>query len=205
MAATPSEGHQGKVTPTRHGGDAPPRPPCLGLPMAVPVLSQMEPAAYWDAGTGLVLGPDDGAAGRARNMASAAMKQWGFGTEAVEVVMLPLSELATNAATAAARLPTRPDLLVWVRPSLDLRAVLVTVWDASPDVPVLRIEVATADELADRAAVDGLDVGGRGLWIVDHESAAWGYERWTDPPGVAGKVVWCVVMAPAGSNTPQVA
>jgi len=68
------------------------------------------------------------------------MKLWGFSTEAVEVVMLPLSELTANAA-AAARLPTRPDLLVWIRPSLDLRAVLVTIWDGSPHVPVLRVEV----------------------------------------------------------------
>jgi anti-sigma regulatory factor (Ser/Thr protein kinase) len=205
MAATPSEGRQAKGMPGSRGWDAPPRPSTLGLPMGVPVPSEAGAAAYWDRGTGLVLGPDESAAVRARNMASAAMKLWGFSIEAVEVVTLPLSELTANAATATARLPARPDLVVWVRTSLDLRAVLVTVWDASPDVPVLRTEVAAADELADRAAVDDLDLGGRGLWIVDHESASWGYERLTAPPGVAGKVVWCVVMAPAGSNTRQMA
>jgi anti-sigma regulatory factor (Ser/Thr protein kinase) len=163
---------------TGYGGyDGPP------LPAWVPVPAKAGPASDWAPGTGLALGPTPVAASAARGMAIEAIRRWSLGADAVELVTLLLSEIVTNAATAAARLTVPPTVRVWIRPRLDMRAVLVTVWDAGPEVPVLR----------DAVAADDVECG-RGLLIVDKESAAWGWEPWPAPPlGVPGKSVWCVI------------
>lgn len=146
--------------------------------------AKVGPADHWAPGTGLVLGPTPVAARAARGMAGKAMQEWGIGGGAVDTVTLLLSEIVANAATAAAKLPVPATVRAWIRPRVDMSAVLVTVWDAGPSVPVLRDAVPAADVLE----------SGRGLLIVDKESAAWGWERWPAPPrGTPGKSVWCVI------------
>ncbi len=55
--------------------------------------------------------------------------------------------------------------------------VLVEVWDADPQPP-------SPKDLAE----DGLDEGGRGLFLVAALSTRWDWYPTQDPPG---KVVWC--------------
>lgn len=163
-----------------HAGDEKP-----GLPAGwVPVPGKAGPAEDWGPGMGLVLVPAPAAAGDARGMAGVAMRLWGVGAGGADTAVLLLSEIVANAATATARLPVQPPVRFWIRPRLDMGAVLVTVWDASPDVPAL-----------DGSPVPDDHESGRGLLLVDALSAAWGWEPWECPPdGAPGKSVWCVIL-----------
>ena len=111
-----------------HAGDEKP-----GLPAGwVPVPGKAGPAEDWGPGMGLVLVPAPAAAGDARGMAGVAMRLWGVGAGGADTAVLLLSEIVANAATATARLPVQPPVRFWIRPRLDMGAVLVTVWDAAP-------------------------------------------------------------------------
>jgi hypothetical protein len=104
---------------------------------------------------------------------------WGLQTLS-ENVELAVSELVTNAIEAALRATWRVSRLgrpvpvrLWL--ASDLEAVLVQVWDSSPEMPVLR--QTTPD-----------DERGRGLLLVGHICRVWGtYRKGT------GKVVWVVI------------
>jgi anti-sigma regulatory factor (Ser/Thr protein kinase) len=135
------------------------------------------PSPEWPLVSNLKLRPTPTSVPSARKHARAVTVRWGVQalTDDVELVV---SELVTNAVEAALKtwqaskvspLPVR----LWL--ASDLEAVLVQVWDSSPEMPVRR-----------NAGID--DERGRGLMLVGHLCRAWG----TYPKG-PGKVVWVVI------------
>lgn len=98
--------------------------------------------------------------------------------ELTAVTELLVSELITNAvlATRALDAPLPFSVLLWLH--ANRRRVLITVWDADPQPPVLQ-------ENIDRDAENG-----RGLMLVDTLSGHWG---WYEPPVMGGKCVWCEI------------
>jgi anti-sigma regulatory factor (Ser/Thr protein kinase) len=113
----------------------------------------------------------------ARRRARAAAVQWGLQAP-VDDVELTVSELVTNAVEAALRTwptsrPTPLPVRLWL--ASDLEAILVQVWDSSPEMP--RPRVPRPDEER-----------GRGLLLVADVSRAWGM-YWK----AGGKVIWVVI------------
>lgn len=101
--------------------------------------------------------------------------------ELIEPVEQVVSELVTNAVRACGGLDTSgrtagaaPIIRLWV--SIEADAVLVLVWDASPSKPQ-RQEFAPDAE------------SGRGLFLVELFSSAWGSFELAPEPG---KVVWAL-------------
>jgi anti-sigma regulatory factor (Ser/Thr protein kinase) len=92
---------------------------------------------------------------------------------------LLVSELVTNAVQASERLKIRADLAtvpairVWT--SSDGVCLLIHVWDASDQMPVLKDSAADAEN-------------GRGLLLVSALGKDWGAYRKTQ-----GKVVWVMI------------
>jgi anti-sigma regulatory factor (Ser/Thr protein kinase) len=125
----------------------------------------------------LELGPLLTAARTARGHVEAVLTEWGLG-ELSDVTELLVSELMTNAvlATQALNAPLPFPVRLWVHATR--KRVLVTVWDADPQPPVLRKDVDVWAE------------SGRGLQILDVLSSRWG---WYEPPVVGGKCVWCEI------------
>jgi anti-sigma regulatory factor (Ser/Thr protein kinase) len=128
-------------------------------------------------GSHLELGPLKTAAGTARGHVRAVLKEWGL-DELGDNTELLVSELITNAVLATRRLdaPLPFSVRLWLH--ANRKGVLVTVWDADPQPPVLQ---ATVDEWAE---------SGRGLQILDVLSSRWG---WYEPPVMGGKCVWCEI------------
>jgi Histidine kinase-like ATPase domain len=89
-------------------------------------------------------------------------------------------EIVTNAVQASERLKTRADLAIVPVVNLwlisDSISVVIHVWDASDEVPVLKN--LTAD-----------DEGGRGLMLVQALGKEWGTYRKAE----GGKVVWVMI------------
>jgi anti-sigma regulatory factor (Ser/Thr protein kinase) len=113
----------------------------------------------------------------ARKHARTVTADWGL-KKLADDVELVVSELVTNAVEATLKtchvgranpVPVR----LWL--ASDLEAVLIQVWDSSPDMPVRR-----------RAGMD--DERGRGLLLVGDLCRAWGTYR----KGI-GKAVWVVL------------
>jgi hypothetical protein len=106
----------------------------------------------------LELGAYDTAPGSARGHVRNVLAEWRL--EAFEEnVTLIVSEIVTNSVVATGRArwaAELPPVRLWLLAGPD--GVLVAVWDAVPDVPVLR-------------AAGELDENGRGLWIVQELSA----------------------------------
>ena len=125
----------------------------------------------------LELGPLVTAPGSARGHVRAVLKEWAL-DELTAVTELLVSELITNAvlATRALDAPLPFSVLLWLH--ANRRRVLITVWDADPQPPVLQ-------ENIDRYAENG-----RGLMLVDTLSGHWG---WYEPPVMGGKCVWCEI------------
>lgn len=110
--------------------------------------------------------------------------------EAIDTAVLITSELVTNAVQATGNTdqrPTYPALrrvpLLRVRLSLRGEALVIAVWDTSPELPVLE----QPSEETTR---------GRGLLIVDELCERWG--AYASKAG--GKVVWA--QTPAIENAP---
>lgn len=113
----------------------------------------------------------------ARKHARLVTEKWGL-PKLADDVELVVSELVTNAVEAtlktwhnggASPVPVR----LWL--ASDLEAILIQVWDSSPDMPIRR-----------KAAMD--DERGRGLLLVGNLCRAWGTYR----KGI-GKAVWVVL------------
>jgi anti-sigma regulatory factor (Ser/Thr protein kinase) len=113
----------------------------------------------------------------ARRHAREAMEKWGLPEHADDVELI-VSELVTNAVEASLRtwralgacpVPVR----LWLASDRD--AVLIQVWDSSPEMPIPQ-----------NARPD--DERGRGLILVAYLRRAWGTYR----KGI-GKVVWVVI------------
>src|ERR1022692_3388526 len=170
-------------TGTAGGTAAPVRSPRpSGAPVLVPPAQDRgtDMAAGWPVQDFLELGALPGAVPSARLHTRQLLWEWALtplSAQAEQVV----SELTTNAVTAARAMPQVPPVRLWLL--TDKTRVLILVWDASPQPPAL----TQADEYAE---------SGRGLLLVAMLSDRWG----TYPtPQTGGKVVWALCgMNPAG-------
>jgi anti-sigma regulatory factor (Ser/Thr protein kinase) len=129
--------------------------------------------ADWPARDFLELGALPGAVPSARLHARHIIWEWGLIplADAVEQVV---SELVTNAVTAAQATPQLTPVRLWLLS--DAATVLVMAWDASPRPPIL-------NEPGD------LGESGRGLLLVQAFSQRWGFYP---VPQHGGKVVWAL-------------
>jgi anti-sigma regulatory factor (Ser/Thr protein kinase) len=134
----------------------------------------------WPLQTHLELAALPTAPGCARDHVRSLAHEWGLPGLA-DTAELLVSELVTNAVQASERLKTRADLAIvpvvglWV--TSDGISMVLHVWDANPEIPVLK------DFAAD-------DENGRGLFLVETLSKDWAVDRKAD-----GKVVWCLITA----------
>jgi anti-sigma regulatory factor (Ser/Thr protein kinase) len=135
---------------------------------------------HWPAQDFLELSALPGAVPSARLHARHIIWEWGLIalTDAVEHVV---SELVTNAVTAARAMPQISPIRLWLLS--DSWKVLVIAWDASPRSPAL----TEPGDLAE---------SGRGLLLVQALSERWGSYP---TPQQGGKVVWAL----CGTNTGQ--
>jgi anti-sigma regulatory factor (Ser/Thr protein kinase) len=133
-------------------------------------------ARQWPVRDFLELGALPGAVPSARLHARQILWEWSL-TPLTEPVDQVVSELVGNSVTAARAMPPAEAVRLWLLS--DTRKVLVMVWDANPQPPVL-IEVGADAE------------SGRGLLLVQAFSERWG----TYPtPQMGGKVVWALIRA----------
>ena len=101
-----------------------------------------------------------------------------------ENAALVISELVTNAIKAVWSVH-RTAVAVWLW--ANGRELLIEVWDASPEVPMISPMLVTTP--------DG--EGGRGLAIVASLCQRWGYY-----PDRVGKIVWAVLGPELGGGGP---
>jgi len=119
----------------------------------------------------------------ARLHVRAIMREWHL-SELGETAELVVSELVTNAVRVSQQLAYLPS--VWLALMAEADEVLIAVWDANPK-PV-EYTALGEDELPDPTAD-----GGRGLFLVEHLTSAWGVHY---PEGIVGKVLWCRLHCP---------
>jgi len=120
----------------------------------------------------LVLAPVPGAPAQARDHIKRVARAWSG--DFLDVVLLVVSEAVTNAVRYG-----HGDVELSIRALPD--RIRIEVSDANPEPPVRR---GTPDGLAD---------GGRGLFLLDALTEAWG----TQPRGTGpGKTVWLELNAP---------
>ncbi|WP_158567001.1 ATP-binding protein [Actinomadura craniellae] len=127
------------------------------------------------------------AARRARRHAADLLERWRL-RGAIETVELLVSELVTNAYRASGVDVERDGYAalagtaeIGLRLASDRRLLLIEVWDANPEPPVIK--------------ESGPDVeGGRGLFLVGCLSRQWNYYF----PTGNGKVVWCELPVEGG-------
>lgn len=137
-------------------------------------------AQNWPLHDYLELGALPGAVPSARLHARSILWEWGLAS-LTEPVGHVVTELIANSVTAARTMPQIPPVRLWL--ASDTRKILVMVWDASPQPPLL----TQAGDAAE---------SGRGLSLVAAFSDRWG----TYPtPQTGGKVVWAL----CGMNTNQ--
>jgi anti-sigma regulatory factor (Ser/Thr protein kinase) len=135
----------------------------------------------WPLQTRLELAAQPTAPSVVRGHVRAVAHEWGLG-DLAETAELLVSELSTNAVQASQRLCTRADLAIvpviklWL--TSDGMALVIHLWDASDEMPVL------SDFAAD-------DENGRGLFLVSVLGKDWGFYRKTE----GGKVVWAMITA----------
>lgn len=116
----------------------------------------------------------------ARGHVRSVVGEWGL-EDLADTAALLASEIVTNAVLASQRLRTRADLALvplirlWV--TSDGVCMVIHVWDASDEMPVLKD--AAADE-----------ENGRGLMLVAALGKDWGCYRKAE-----GKVVWVMMWA----------
>jgi anti-sigma regulatory factor (Ser/Thr protein kinase) len=130
-------------------------------------------ARQWPIRDFLELGALEGAVPSARLHVRSILWEWSLIvlTEAVEQVV---SELVTNSVAAARAMSQIEPVRLWLL--TDTRKVLVMVWDANPQPPILM-------EVGDFAE------NGRGLLLIQAFSERWGSYP---TPQMGGKVVWAV-------------
>jgi anti-sigma regulatory factor (Ser/Thr protein kinase) len=110
--------------------------------------------------------------------------EWGLNGLAANTELL-VSELVTNAVKTTAG--NNDQAAICLQLSGDNTRVLIEVWDADPQPPVLK------DLGEDNTPTpDPQDEGGRGLFLVSALSTHWAWYL-TEKP--AGKVVWCELTA----------
>lgn len=133
----------------------------------------------WPARSYLPLGAMPSAVPCARLHVRSVCVEWGL-ADLADTAELLTSEIVTNAVQASERLKTRADLAIVPVVNLwlicDGISVVIHVWDASDELPVLK------DLTAD-------DEGGRGLMLVQALGKEWGTYRKAE----GGKVVWVMI------------
>jgi anti-sigma regulatory factor (Ser/Thr protein kinase) len=134
--------------------------------------------APWPLQTRLELAALPTAPGVVRGHLRSILREWGL-AELSATAELLASELVTNAIQASATLHTLtpPVIRVWI--TSDGIALVIHVWDASGQMPVIK----------DPATLD--DEDGRGLILVTTLSKDWGVYRKAE----GGKVVWVMISA----------
>lgn len=134
----------------------------------------------WPLQTHLELAALPRAPGCARDHVRSLAYEWGVPALA-DIAELLVSELVTNSVQASERLKTRADLAtvpairVWT--TSDGVCLVIHVWDASDQMPVLKDSAADAEN-------------GRGLLLVSALGKDWGAYR-----KAQGKVVWVMITA----------
>ena len=162
------------------------RPRKSAAPVPVPLTVDRGPtmARHWPVRDYLELGALPGAVPCARLHARLLLWEWSL-TPLTEPVDQVVSELVANSVTAARAMPLAGPVRLWLL--CDTRNVLVLVWDANPQLPVL-IEAAEEAE------------SGRGLLLVQAFSQRWG----TYPtPQRGGKVTWALCAMNTGGPAPE--
>ena len=131
--------------------------------------------------TRLELAAQPTAPGAVRGHVRAVAYEWGLAGLA-DTAELLASEIATNAVLASQQLTTRTDLasvpVIWLWVTSDGVCMVIHVWDASDEMPVVK-DVAADEE------------NGRGLMLVAALGKDWGAYRKTE-----GKVVWVIIADP---------
>jgi len=145
-------------------------------PVPVPPATDQggDMTGHWPLRDFLELGALPGAVPSARLHARHILREWGAPTTLTGDIEQVVSELVTNAVTAARSLPQLTAVRLWLLS--DTRDVLVLAWDASPRPP------APADPGL-------LSESGRGLLLVQALSQRWGSYP---TPRHGGKVVWAL-------------
>jgi anti-sigma regulatory factor (Ser/Thr protein kinase) len=108
--------------------------------------------------------------------------EWGLNGLAANTELL-VSELVTNAVKTTAG--NNDQAAICLQLSGDNTRVLVEVWDADPQPPVLK-------DLGEDGTPDPQEEGGRGLCLIAALSTRWAWYL-TEKP--TGKVVWCELSA----------
>ena len=139
----------------------------------------MAPPAPWSLQTRLELAAWPTAPGVARGHVRAVACEWGLAGLA-DTAELLASELVTNAVQASQRLPVSAGQaavpVIRLRVTSDGACLVVHVWDASGQMPVLK------DTAAD-------EENGRGLMLVSTLGKDWGCYRTAE----GGKAVWVLL------------
>ena len=108
--------------------------------------------------------------------------EWGLNGLAANTELL-VSELVTNAVKATAG--NNDQAAICLQLSGDNTRVLIEVWDADPQPPVLK-------DLGEDGTPDPQEEGGRGLCLIAALSTRWAWYLSEKP---TGKVVWCELTA----------
>lgn len=108
--------------------------------------------------------------------------EWGLNGLAANTELL-VSELVTNAVKTTAG--NNDQAAICLQLSGDNTRVLIEVWDANPQPPVLK-------DLGEDGTPDPQEEGGRGLCLIAALSTRWAWYI-TEKP--TGKVVWCELSA----------
>ncbi len=123
------------------------------------------------------------AVGCARLFVKYTLQNWRVEHKHIETAELLASELVTNAVKSTGIIEPHPAYtalnhlaLVHVRLLLFDNSVVLEVWDADPNPPVMQEQALDAE-------------GGRGLFLVATMIRRWNYYH----PKFGGKVVWCEI------------
>jgi anti-sigma regulatory factor (Ser/Thr protein kinase) len=145
------------------------------LPGAGPAVRPADSLAeHWPLADYLELGPLPGCVPCARYHTRQILWEWRL-TRLSEAAELVVTELVTNAVSASRGLDWPAPVRLWLLS--DRARVLIVIWDASPDPPIL-------------TAAAGDSASGRGLLLVDAVSARWDWHSVADP---AGKVIRALI------------
>jgi anti-sigma regulatory factor (Ser/Thr protein kinase) len=128
---------------------------------------------WWPLQDFLELGALVSAVPCARLHARQVLWEWGIGNLGDSTELL-VTELITNAVSASREMTRVSAVRLWLLS--DSARILILVWDASPQPPVL---MSVTDEAEH----------GRGLMLVEAVSERWG---WYSPEDGDGKFVWAI-------------
>jgi anti-sigma regulatory factor (Ser/Thr protein kinase) len=151
--------------------------PSGSAPAAAPPSSRRQaegPADGWPLRDFIELGALDGSVPSARYHAQHILREWQLARLGDDVELV-VAELVTNAVAASRAMDFPFPVRMWLLS--DMASVLVVVWDASPQPPVLMEPAEDAET-------------GRGLLLVDAVSARWDWHALADG---GGKVIRALI------------